>query len=454
VISGNGDGTSRIWDIKTGKELARFISFTDGEWVTVTPEGYYTASENGDKHLNVRIGNNVYGIDQYREAFYRPDLVKIALAGGSLKDYRNIASVRQPPQVRIVDTPEKTGAGEARVTIRMTDMGSGIGDVRLYLNGSAVVLDNARGLKVEAKDDGRSVTRSYTVKLTNGTNNIRAIAFNADNTMQSNDALHEITTTFKAIAKPSIHALVIGINDFKNPKLQLKYSVADAQLFADTLEKSAGGLFDKVNIRRLTTREETTSENIKRELTILQKLNPDDLFVLYVASHGTVDDGEYFLITSNVGATSTQRLKSDALTQTELKGLVANIPTTKKVIVLDTCNAGAMGDAMQVAMLTRGMSEDTAIKILSRAVGSTILSASTSAQEAVEGYQGHGLFTWVLAEGLNGKADKTKSGFIKTTDLADYVDSEVPTLAEKVFKRSQYPTISMSGQPFHIGKVK
>lgn len=74
------------------------------------------------------------------------------------------------------------------------------------------------------------------------------------------------------------------------------------------------------------------------------------------------------MITSNVGALSTQRLKSDALSQVQLKELVANIPSTKKLIVIDTCNAAALGDAIQAAMLTRGMSEDTAMKVLSRAV--------------------------------------------------------------------------------------
>jgi hypothetical protein len=53
---------------------------------------------------------------------------------------------------------------------------------------------------------------------------------------------------------------------------------------------------------------------------------------------------------------------------------------TKKLIIIDTCNARALGEAIQVAMLTRGMCEDTAMKILSRAVGSTIISASTSIQ--------------------------------------------------------------------------
>jgi hypothetical protein len=44
-----------------------------------------------------------------------------------------------------------------------------------------------------------------------------------------------------------------------------------------------------------------------------RSLNPDDTFLFFVASHGTVDDGEYFLPTSNVDATSAQKLRSDAL---------------------------------------------------------------------------------------------------------------------------------------------
>ncbi len=272
--------------------------------------------------------------------------------------------------------------------------------------------------------------------------------------MQSSDALHTITATFQSLSKPSLYALVIGIIEYKNPKLQLNFAVADAGLFADTLKKVADPLFDKVVVKTLSTKEATTQENIIRELKEMQSLNPDDLFVFYVASHGTVDDGEYFLITSNVGSTSTAKLKSDALSQNTLKELMANIPSTKKLIVIDTCSAGKLGDAIQTAMLTRGMSEDTAMKVLSRAVGSTILSASTSVQEALEGYQGHGLFTFVLAEGLSGKADKSHSGYVKTTELANYVDDEVPLMAEKIFKRAQYPTISISGQAFPIGQTR
>jgi WD40 repeat protein len=452
VISA-GDASTRIWDVSTGEEIASMIAFEDGEWIITTANGYYNSSAKGDQYLSVKVGGKEYSTEQLRESFYRPDLVNLALSGGSLKDLKKVADVKPPPVVAIVDTPKSIDKNETTVTLKITDAGGGIGDIRLYLNGSAVKLDSSRGMKVVASNQNE-IQKTYQLKLSSGVNVIKAIAFNADNTMQSTDAIYEITASFKSIGRPSLYALVIGINEYKNPKLQLNYAVADATLFADTLKKGASSLFDKVEVKKLSSKEETTRENILKELKAMQSLNPDDLFVLYVASHGTVDDGEYFLITSNVGSTRTERLKTDAIGQSIFKELISNIPATKKLIIIDTCNAGALGEAIQVAMLTRGMSEDTAMKILSRAVGSTILSASTSLQEALEGYQGHGLFTYVLAEGLKGKADKGNTGYVRTTELADYVDNEVPTLAEKIFKKAQYPTISISGQAFPIGKVR
>jgi len=452
VISA-GDASTRIWNVSTGEEIASMIDFEDGEWIITTANGYYTSSPKGDQYLSVTVGGKEYSTEQLRESFYRPDLVQVALSGGSLKDLKKVADVKPPPVVAIVDTPKSIDKSDAAITLKITDAGGGIGDIRIYLNGSAVMLDNARGVKVVSVNQSE-IQKTYQLKLVSGLSVVRAIAFNADNTMQSTDAIHEITAAFKVVGKPSLYALVIGINEYKNPKLQLNYAVADSDLFANTLKQGASSLFEKVTVKKLSTKEETTRENILRELKAMQSLNPDDLFVFYVASHGTVDDGEYFLVTSNVGSLSTAKLKTDAVSQNALKELIANIPTTKKLIVIDTCSAGQLGDVIQTAMLTRGMSEATAMKVLSRAVGSTILSASTSVQEALEGYKGHGLFTYVLADGLNGKADKSKSGFIKTTELADYVDNEVPALAEKVFKRAQYPTISISGQGFPIGKVQ
>ncbi|MEN6624416.1 MAG: caspase family protein, partial [Smithella sp.] len=385
VLSASQDGTTRLWDITSGREIAQFVSFNNGEWIVITPEGYYNASPGGDRHLNVRVGGNVYGIENYREAFFRPDLVAVALQGGSLKNFRNIADVKQPPQVSIVDTPHITNKDEITVNLKITDNGGGIGDIKLYLNGTSVMLDG-RGLQNKSRES-KSISKSYRIKLSQGLNIIKAIVFNAENTMQSNETMQEITASFAAAARPKMHALIIGIDDYDNPKLKLMFARADAKLFADTIKETTAGLFSEATIKTLTGKEDTSKEHILKELKALQKLHPDDLFVFYAASHGIIDSGEYFMLTSDVGSLSSAKLKEKAISQTELKELIANIPTTKKLIVIDTCSAGALGDAIQMAMMTRGVSEETAMKILSYAVGSMVISASTSQQEALEGYK-------------------------------------------------------------------
>ncbi len=79
-----------------------------------------------------------------------------------------------------------------------------------------------------------------------------------------------------------------------------------------------------------------------------------------------------------------------------------------------------------------------------------MFSASSDTQQALEGYKGHGLFTYYIVEGLKGKADMNKDGFIKITELSDYVEENVVILSEKIFKRQQTPVIQ-TGANFPIG---
>jgi len=81
ALSDSDDGTIRLWNLQTGEEIAKMVVFEDGEWVTLTSQGYYVASENGNKYINVRIGNQVTGVkvEQYRAQFNDPEMVKILL---------------------------------------------------------------------------------------------------------------------------------------------------------------------------------------------------------------------------------------------------------------------------------------------------------------------------------------------------------------------------------------
>jgi len=262
------------------------------------------------------------------------------------------------------------------------------------------------------------------------------------------------------LQKPNLYAIVVGINTYKNQSISLTYAVPDAKAFAETLKAAAKTLFENINVKLLISSGETTKESIQKALVeIRTRVKPNDLFVFYNASHGVIDivedQEQYYLLTSNVLLLSSRHIGKDAMSQKELIQLIGAIPAQKKLIILDTCHAGKAGKEITVALLqqTRGLTESTAIKLLQRAVGSTVFSASSDTQQALEGYKGHGLFTYVLNEGLQGKADMNKDGFIKVNELADYVEEKVITLSEQVFKRQQTPT-NQIGVNFPIGKVR
>lgn len=456
IATGSADGTVKIWDVESGRERVSFVAFTDGAYLAITPEGYYDASsEQAEDNLNVRLGNRVFPVAAYRDKFYRPDLVRLSLAGRSLKElgFAGIDSVKVAPTVELIDLPASTNDPKLTVNVRITDGGGGIGQVRLYLNGTAVVQDSVT--TASASHVGGPLTRSYTVQLADGPNGLQAEAYNADNSMNSSSALARIAANLPPATRANLHAVIVGIQEFKNPSYNLTYPVKDAQLFADTLKKYSAPLFQHVDIKLLTAPNETTRDSLMQALKdIKATAGPGDLFVFYVASHGVTDEGEYYLITSNVASASTEHLKRDAVSKEELIALVANIPATKKLMVIDTCHAEALGSALQIGLMTRGLDEATALKILSRAVGTTVLAASTSTQEALEGYEGHGLFTYVVAEGLMGKGNADENGFVTTLGLATYVDVQVPVLAQRQFNHTQNPTVETNGQGFPLTKVR
>jgi WD40 repeat protein len=78
-------GGFEVCSLASGNVLARMFRFDDGEWVCLTPKGYFNASTFGASYLNVRLeaSNEVVGMEgDYLKRFYRPDLVSQVLSSG------------------------------------------------------------------------------------------------------------------------------------------------------------------------------------------------------------------------------------------------------------------------------------------------------------------------------------------------------------------------------------
>jgi WD40 repeat protein len=460
LVSGSRDHTVRLWSATDGHEQASAIAFDDDSVVAITPEGFYDyQGGTAEQNLLVRTGPQLFDVTDvaaFRERFYRPDLVRQSLSGQALPaSLAPLSSVRPAPAISIGKLPAQIDRAALNLPVTLVDRGGGVGDVRVTVNGSAV--SETKGAGTQIANATGTVSKVIALQLVPGANLISVRAYNADGSMLSEPDTAIVSADYAAKRPLQLHALIVGIDRFRNPDLNLQFAVSDATAVAQMLQRRAAPLFGQVNVELRVTPEKTTRDALLSALAGYRAMPPDDVFLLYVASHGTVDESDpvsrdYYLIPSNIGLTSYEAVRREAISQKELQQLVANIPATKKVLLLDTCQAGALADAF--AHAPRGMEEQRAINILSRAVGATVLSASTNQEQALEGKDGHGVFTWVVLQALDGKADLQRNGYVTTLDLADYVSDQVPKVAEQIFRREQFPVLTNSGQPFPIVSSK
>ena len=442
ALSGSLDTTTRIWDINTGKEIAQFISFTEGEWVTITPEGYFNASANGAKHLNVRIGNQVYSIDNFYEKFFNPMYVANVLQG---KKVMAVADIRKgilsPPDVRITSpAPGKEFSTDTlTVTVAAKDTGGGIDEIRLYHNGKAIGEDT-RAVKIVS--GGSEAIREYTVSLVDGVNTFRAVGFSKDRT-ESNP--YELIVKLTAPSKDvSLYVFAVGINKYKNPALNLNYAEPDARGITDFFKRQGKGLFKNVDIREIYN-EQATKENIVSKLSQLQNINPQDAVLIYLAGHGeTISEKWYFIPHELTYPEREEDVKIKGISSDELSGYMKNIKAQKILMLIDACKSGA------VLVAFRGFEDRKALSQLSRSTGTHIIAASTKDQFAAEVKElGHGVFTYTLLEGLKGKA-AGKSETVTVLKLKAYVDEQLPEITKKYKQEAQYPVGDSRGMDFPL----
>jgi uncharacterized caspase-like protein len=82
-------------------------------------------------------------------------------------------------------------------------------------------------------------------------------------------------------------------------------------------------------------------------------------------------------------------------------------------------------------------------------MGRTVLTASTDDAPALEGYRGHGVFTYALLDAF-GRADGNGDGLIDVTELAGFIDQQVPELSVRTFRKRQVPQMKIVGSSFPL----
>lgn len=250
-------------------------------------------------------------------------------------------------------------------------------------------------------------------------------------------------------------ALIIGISQFSDRKVpQLNYPAKDAKDFAALLDDPQVGRFNPDNVRVLLNADATTKE-IKAGLNWLARnAQPDDLVVVFIASHGSPREMDTrnvnYIVTSDTEIGSQDQLFATALAMVEVTGVIrSRIQARRTLVLLDTCHSGAAAGGRGL-QLTAEIGESSVgsetLDIIRQGFGRAIITSSQAGQQSYESDDvKNGYFTYYLVQAL-----RNSQGKDSINKVYDYVREQVSSSVSAKFKALQTPVLSQSDRGAEI----
>ena len=258
--------------------------------------------------------------------------------------------------------------------------------------------------------------------------------------------------------------LCVGISNFKDTTINLKYSAKDATDFKNFLISK--GHFKPDHVKLLVD-ESATRQNLIDQLGdgwLANHVKPEDLVVVYISSHGSQatdeTNGVNFLVTYDTNKSS---LLATGIPMQWLSKIIAEqVKCQRTVIMLDVCHSGSAADWSDES----GSPSTTAViasgsKGLQRMLtsdpqsvvpgaGQVILCSSSKSQTSWESQEyPNGVFTKRLMDALSANGPDTKLGDAYSV-LKTNVEGEV--LRDR--GQLQTPQISGSGKGSLLSPLK
>jgi WD40 repeat protein len=499
-ISGDGklavaalrDGTIRWYRMNDGMELLAFCSHKDRKrWVMWTPEGYFDASPGGAEligyHINQKKDQEAIFVSMYNlyDVFYRPDIVQAKIRGDDIREMFKLTADEAlkypPPTVKIADVPAQTDQGKIKVCYQIANSGGGIGEVRMFHNGkliqsdgyykiiaqsnvnkmqltalnSRAIYEDMRSISIKgleetiptsSKSKGGVFDDCIEVDVIPGENTVSVTAFNSSNTVQSYMETVHFNSTVKP-EDPHLYILAIGIDQYQDTGVNLKYAVKDAKDIEEKLKGQAATLYKPRNIHyMLLTDKDAIKTNIVDKINELSRvIKPHDGFVFFVAGHGVLLQNQYHMITHDYNGVVNDH---SVISSNEIVEMSKKIKSLSQLLIFDTCHAGG------VDYIVSGL-YDARMSVLAKKMGLHIYASASDKQSAMDGYKGNGLFTYTLLDGLNNnkEADKNKDGKVTIVGLGEY-SKKMTTNISKEIGHSQTPIIINFGKDSPIYKLQ
>lgn len=374
ILTASYDSTARLWDASTGKELCRLISFREGNWVVVDPEGRFDTNNLEEiKGLHWIMPDDPMKplpLEIFMRDYYEPRLMPRILAGQQFKPIRSLTELnRVQPSVRITGIEQQKDRPDlAIVTVEASSASrefkpgnpltrqSGVFDIRLFRDGHIVAQfpqvktkrvaalathseeqrlkqwqEEARvkpGEQVKQEASGSYTITFKDIRLPQRTGlpevEFSAYAFNEDRvkseTFKKSHTLPKTLTPHKGKA----YILTVGVNRFDNRAWDLRYAANDARevqrLLVEKVRQTAEyqgviGMSLVSDGEKQKEEEQATKANIKAAVEDISKqARPEDLVIIYYSSHGYADRrGQFYLFPTDIGEGSEKEISAAVL---------------------------------------------------------------------------------------------------------------------------------------------
>ncbi len=449
VISGSRDGTVRIWDLPGRREIVSMVFLNENDWFIKNPHGYFDASEGAFNSISFVKGTEVYSISQFFNEFYRPGLYTEAFGDNTAMFRQNIIQAIEkspPPGIEII-LPENGSSMESSIAsfmVKVTNNGGGVMEFKVMHNGKRQEVD-ASDLRRMTKE-GQYTTKTFDLNLVPGENQISVSAFSNGDIESEQKTINLI---YKGLQKScDCYMLSVGINKYQNENLTLAYARPDAQAFASFMNAKGEKLFNRIHSYTLFDENATKVKILSAIDEISKVMKKEDVFVFFYAGHGSTEGGIFYFITSEITGLYQQDKLQNALRVNELQEKFRMLPALKQVVFVDACHSGSSVETLAM----RGASEEKALAQLSRSSGVHVMASSESEQQSAEIKSlGHGVFTYVLLEALNGKADGAPADSkITVYEIKSYIDDQVPEVSYNLIRHKQFPSTFSMGHDFPL----
>jgi len=445
ALAAYGDGTIRWHRLTDGEELlALFVHKADRRWVAWTPKGYYMASPGAESLIGWHVNrgwskaSRFFSADRFRAQFNRPDIVKLALAaldeakaieqankGNGLKRAEEDVRKLAPPIVVIQSPGDGSTFRTPEVTIEYnidSETGQPISKVEHSINGAAL---GAR-LVAEAVT-GKVSSQSVTLSLPPRDVTVCLVAYESDRASEPACRLLRWDG-----AKPGqeglkrLRALFVGVNKYANLR-ELQLANKDATDLAALFKSHEGRSYSRIEAKVLT--DAKRADVIEGLEWLEQGTDGGDVNLLFLAGHGTTDGRQLFYFMA--ADSDPDKLRATAVSTEDILRTIRALKGAR-IVMLDTCRAGASTDTVALAAPSSVDMNKTPNQIGDKSLGVLLYASAQGRQVSLEYPEwGNGAFTKAMIEGLGGAADSGKLGYVDSEELSLYVRRRVIALTRE-----------------------